>query len=331
MKWYGKFAKPIAGALICSTLLLGCGEKKIDMPYSEMNQNANYYINNESSQSELDFFANDLAATNKDILEGSSFDPTPFFAVALYDVTDKEVLYSYHACDKINPASLTKIMTALVVLNYCYYGDKSLDETITLGDVTIKESGAQTIGLNQGDQIQVRDLFNLSLIYSGNDASLALAQYVAGSEEAFVEIMNQTAQNLGCTGTHFYNSNGLTHEEHYTTAYDLYIMFHAASQFPEFREAIMQSEYTANYLTATGEPKSKTVPTTNKFTDGTYAFSSSIIALGGKTGSTNAAKKCLLEYLQDSAGRTYICVIMGAADEDTLYRNMRSLCDDFIN
>lgn len=330
MRWFDKAGTIALSAMLSASVLVGCGNKSFSMPYSEMQQNDNYYISNEIGQYELDFFAKDLAATNKDILEGTAFDPTGLKAVALYDITDKKVLYSYKACERLYPASLTKVMTSLVVLNYCYYGGKSLDETIKLGDITIKESGAQTIGLSMGDTITVRDLFNLSLIYSANDASLALAQYIAGSEEAFVELMNQTAISLGCTGTHFCNSNGLPNDDHYTTAYDMYMIFYAASQFPEFRESIMQAEYSANIITASGEQKTKTVISTNQFTNGKYAFAGNIVALGGKTGSTNAAGKCLMEYLEDTAGKKYVCIILGAVDEDTLYKNMRFLCDDLI-
>lgn len=331
MKWLNKLGIVSLCAMTNLIIMSACGEETFDMPYGSMADNDAFCISSESGQARLDFFAEEYAATSKDITEGSTFDPSALYAACLYDVANKEVVYSYKATDRVNPASLTKIMTALVVLDACNSGVKSLDETITLGDVTISESGAQTLGLKQGDRIMVRDLFNLSLVYSGNDASLALAQYVAGSEEAFVELMNTKAVELGCTGTHFYNSNGLTNEDHYTTAYDLYMMFSAAMKYADFQNAIGQSSYSCTYINANGEQKEKTVPSTNKFLTGDYSMSEGIFVYGGKTGSTNAAGKCLLEYMTDSENHPYICIIMGASDEDTLYKNMRALCSEFLH
>ena len=160
----------------------------------------------------------------------------------------------------------------------------------------IHESGAQLFGFAEGDRISLKNLLYATVIYSANDGALALAQHLAGGEEGFVELMNEKAEALGATHTHFTNPHGLTSEEHYTTAYDLYLMFNAALQYPEFLEMIRTDKMTVEYTAADGSLTSKDIITTNRFLTENYSFDDGIEIVGGKTGSTNAAGKCIILY-----------------------------------
>ncbi len=311
------------GVLGCF-LLTACGKKEYQAQYGMFDSNSSYSIGESSTSAHnAKLFASDICATDVDITSTSTINKDYVYAAAVYNLESKETLYSYNAEERVNPASLTKIMTAIIVLE-----NTSLDDVVTIGDVTIKEGGAQLFKLKEGDKITVRDLLCVSTIYSGNDASLALANYVAGSEAAFAELMNEKAKELGATHTNFVNCNGLTDENHYTSAHDLYLMFAEAMKYPEFVTIMNTASMEINYSSAEGEYISKTITTTDKYLTGEFAAPNSIVVLGGKTGSTNAARKCLMIYGTDASQTPYIAVIMGAEDEPTLYHMMTNLVDD---
>lgn len=281
----------------------------------------------QSDSVEAPFFADELCATAEDITDSSEISTGSLTAACIYDLERKEVAYSYHANERLSPASLTKIMTALIVLENC----PDLNEMVTIGDVRIAESGAQLFGFEEGDRISLKNLLYTTVIYSANDGALALAQHVAGGEEAFVAMMNEKAEMLGATHTNFTNPHGLTSEEHYTTAYDLYLMFQAALKYPEFQEMIHTDKMTVEYTAADGSLTSKDIITTNRFLTENYSFADGIEIIGGKTGSTNAAGKCIILYALDQTSSPYIAVVMGAEDTDGLYRTAKQLIEDTLS
>ena len=189
----------------------------------------------------------------------------------------------------------------------------------------------QVCGLQAGDQLSLRDLLNGLLLYSGNDCAVAIAEHVSGSVEAFVDKMNEEARNLGATGTHFVNPHGLQNEDHYTTAYDLYLMFNACLQNPQFVEMISQTSYTANLTSASGVPYTMTWEPTNYYASGDAAAPEGVKVIGGKTGTTDEAGSCLVLYEQDQQGRPYISIVMGASQKSILYDNMTRLMSSGIN
>ena len=322
-------SKKISFFLIISVIVLslyGCKEKEIDVPYGFLSGNEKYDLEYNVLQKNVKFFASDLCAVSSDFVDNSDIDRSMIYSAAVFDINNSNVLYAYNANMAVNPASITKIMTTLVVLDNC-----SLDEVVTVPDVTIYESGAQLFNIKEGDRITVENLLYAHLVYSGNDASLALAKYVSGTEEEFCNLMNEKAAKLGCTGTHFSNSNGLTAEDHYTTAYDLYLIFSEALKYPILEQIIGTSSYEVTYTNADGEFASRTVSSTDKFLSGEYKVPDGITVVGGKTGSTNAAGKCLMLCVKDRNGNPYIAIVMGAPDEQTLYTMMADLLDDTIN
>ena len=315
----------LASLALVTLSLTGCGDRKLPLEYGKYNLPDNYNIESMDVQSEVPLFASDICAVNENITDTSSIDPSSLYGAGVFDVNTKKTLYAYNVNERVNPASLTKIMTALVVIENC-----NLDDVVTVPDVSIGEEGVQTFGLKEGDKITVKNLLYISLVYSGNDASLCLAKYVAGSEAAFAEMMNAKAASLGASNSHFINPHGLTSSEHYTTAYDLYLIFNAACKHQEFLDIISTDKYTVSYTTAEGEAKDKEISTTNKFLTGGYTMPGSVQVQGGKTGSTAAAGKCIILYDVDGSGNPYISVVMGASSEENLYNTMIKLCNDTI-
>ena len=141
------------------------------------------------------------------------------------------VLYGKNMDQPYYPASITKILTALIVLEQC-----DLNEMVTFShdDVYNVEAGSSSAGIDEGDVLTVRDCLYALMLASANESANALACHVSGSREAFTQLMNEKARSLGCTGSHFNNPSGLNDENHYTTAHDMALIARAAIQNPEF-------------------------------------------------------------------------------------------------
>ena len=214
-------------------------------------------------------------------------------AGALFNVTDRSVVYSKNTFERLYPASTTKVMTAIIALEE---GNLSDQVTVT-EDAVITEAGASLCGIKPGDVITMQDLLYGLMMPSGNDAANAIAVHMYGSIDAFADRMNVRARELGATGTHFMNPSGLTDENHYTTAYDLYLMFNEAMKLPLFREIIAEDSYTANYQNGAGEAVSKTWTVGNWYQKGERETPAGVSVLGGKTGTTQAAGYCLIMAL----------------------------------
>lgn len=154
----------------------------------------------------------------------------------LYDPVDKKILFSRHAHEEMPPASLTKILTGIVVIENC----KNLDRTVTIRRNIRIGNGAVTIGLNKGDKVTIRDLLEAAMLYSANDACVALAEAVCGSEKAFLKEMNQTARRIGAKDSRFKNTNGMPCRGHKTSAFDLALIASYAMGNKTFRSIVGQ-------------------------------------------------------------------------------------------
>ena len=240
-------------------------------------------------------------------------DPQPNCSAAiLVDGDHGEVLYEKNGYERIYPASITKIMTSLVVLEAIEAGELSLDDQITASQqaVTLPE-GSSTAGIVEGEVLTIEQLLYCDLVPSGNEACNILAEALCGSEEAFVERMNETAEDLGMTGTHFANPHGLHDPDHYTTAYDIYLMASAAMEYEIFREIVSTPTYTLEPTNMVSEPRilhSTNALISNWYVSGvTYSK-----AIGIKTGYTEEAGRCLASAATDEQGRTFYCVVLGS-------------------
>lgn len=242
-------------------------------------------------------------------------------AAAVFSIDDQMVIYSKNAYEQLYPASTTKMMTAILALEY-----GNLSDVVTVTDAAvITEAGASLANIKPGDQLTLEQLLYGLMLPSGNDAANAIAVHLAGSVDAFADRMNEEAERIGATGTHFVNPSGLNDPDHYTTAYDLYLMFNEALTYPKFREVISTSSYTANYLDGTGASVSQTWMVSNKYINGEEETPAGLTVLGGKTGTTQAAGNCLVMASTAENGDEYISVVMKAGSRPALYENMTNI------
>ena len=239
----------------------------------------------------------------------------------LLDLDDRKVLYSKQALQKVYPASITKIMTAMLALKY-----GNMDDVVTITQENLNlEEGSQVCGFWAGDQVTMDQLLHCLLVYSANDAASAIAEHIGGSTDKFVEMMNSFAAELGCTGTHFTNPHGLQDENHYTTPYDIYLMLKEALNYPEFTDITQMASYTVSYKHSDGSDASATLPATDHYLTGEATAPKDVTILGGKTGTTEVAGNCLAILTQNAYGKTFVSIVMGAATKELLYQEMNSL------
>jgi D-alanyl-D-alanine carboxypeptidase len=177
----------------------------------------------------------------------------------------------------------------------------------------------------------MEDLLNGLLIYSGNDAAVAIAEHVAGSMDAFAQMMNDEASRLMATNSHFVNSNGLQNEDHYTTVYDLYLIFNECIKYDEFVQIIQSDSYTASIKKADGSTKAVSWNSTNYYKTGKAELPTGATVLGGKTGTTDEAGSCLILLDVDAENHPYISITMGATSKDILYQDMTTIIDQISN
>lgn len=248
-------------------------------------------------------------------------------AAIFIDLTDNKLIQGQNIYKKIYPASITKLLTAYTVIKY---GDPDDEVTISEDNCGITESGAQLIGFKKGDVVSVKDLLYCLIVYSGNDAATALAEYISGDEASFCELLNSEAKKLGCNMTNYTNPHGLHDENHYTSAYDVYIVLRACMESDFFREISQTSDYEFSHLNAEGEYVKVSFSTTNKFRTGLYTLPAGITILGGKTGTTYSAGCCLVQYITDASGKEYIVGIFGAESTDSLYNQMIYLMEKLV-
>lgn len=246
-------------------------------------------------------------------------------SAALIDVNNKDFLYAKSIHEKRYPASITKIMTALVALKY-----GNLDDMVTVGDeATDIEYGSSVCEIKPGDRLSLRMLLYGLMINSGNDAAMTIAKHVGGSVENFVEMMNQESREIGATNTHFMNPHGLQDEEHYTTVYDVYLTFTEALKYDAFREIISMHSYEANFTRPTDEdPNAQVMITwesTNHYFINEAVPPSDVTVFGGKTGTTDEAGACLCLYSKDKYGNPYVSIILKEDSKEKLYDEMNEL------
>lgn len=244
------------------------------------------------------------------------------YVYGLYRVSDQTVLEAGGITDKIYPASTTKLLTALVALKHC-----NLSETVTFSynAANLGVYGAVECGFEEGDTVMLGDLLAALLIYSGNDAGVAIAEHVSGSVEAFAALMNEEAKKLGAVDTHFVNPHGLHNREHYTTAYDIYLIFNELIHYNAFLSIISMPSCEVAYTDVQGNAKSKTFSSTNLYFEGSFKEPEEVEIIGGKTGTTNAAGCCLTLYFKDKDENFYIAEVFHAPTYEILYGKMTEL------
>lgn len=233
------------------------------------------------------------------------------------DAASGQILYGKNEKSQFYPASITKLMTALLVLERC-----GLNDIVTFfrTATTNLESGAVTLNLTEGDKLTVSQCLYALLLKSANEVANGLAEHVSGSVSAFADLMNQKAASLGCTGTHFANPSGLNDNNHYTTPYDMALIARAAFQ----NQTLCQIDTTLSYdLPATQKAAARTITMGHKMmytTDSRYYQG----IIGGKTGYTSKAGNTLVTGAERN-GIRLIAVVMKSSS--THYEDTKALLD----
>lgn len=221
-------------------------------------------------------------------------------AAILLERDTGEIIYEKNVHEKLPPASLTKVMTLLLVMEAIHEGELSKDETITVSKHAASMGGSQVF-LAEGEQISVDDLIKSVAIASANDASVALAERIAGSEPAFVERMNEKAERLQLENTKFQNSSGLPAKNHYTSAYDIALM---SRELLKYEDITTYTSIYEDYLRKGKENEFWLVNTNRLVRFFPYVD-------GLKTGYTKEAKFCLAATAKKDDMRV-VSVVMGA-------------------
>ena len=233
-------------------------------------------------------------------------------AVVLADMDSGRLLFEMNKDEQRSPASLTKIMTVLLAVEALERGEVSLDEMVTAQADCLAglNTDSSTSGIQPGEIISYQDLLYCAMVHSANEACNILAHRVSGSVPAFVELMNRRAAELGCTNTHFSDPNGLSNENHYTTAYEMYLITREALEHPLFAEICNTRGYD---MAATNLSQARSFANSNALITADSEYGSSYVypaAAGVKTGFTQLAGYCLVSTAEKDGVRL-LAVVMG--------------------
>ena len=236
-------------------------------------------------------------------------------AALLVDPDTGEVLYEKNPHEQRYPASITKVMTCLLTLEAVDRGELTLEQTVTASQALHTGIGenASTADIKAGEEIRIIDLLYAALIPSANEACNVLAEAVSGDVASFVELMNQRAAELGMEDTHFANTHGYHDDNHYTSAWDIYLMCREAMQYETFRTIVSSLNYTMPATNMHEEPR--IVRSTNALISNFRVFGYLYqYATGIKTGSTPEAGYCLAASATKE-DRNLISVVLGCERE----------------
>ena len=316
--------KRILSIILCcvSWMVSGCGAEtyEIEQPYFDAYQITDL-IQEDASQYQIPFFADSLCV-GEDIEKGTNgLDTDLSEAAGIFCMADGTIPCSKNIYEKLYPASTTKILTAYVALKY-----GNLEDIITVSEKAGTPAADSSIcGILPGDKLTLEQAMYGLLLVSGNDAAVAIAEYISGDEASFAKLMNQEAKQLGATKSHFVNAHGLHDDNHYTCAYDLYLIFSAALQEEEFVKIIQTPSYKASYKNGKGKKVIKKWNTTDHFLNGMADVPDNVTVYGGKTGTTIAAGNCLVLYSKNRNGKEVISIVLKANGSEALYQLMGEL------
>jgi D-alanyl-D-alanine carboxypeptidase (penicillin-binding protein 5/6) len=305
--------------------MTGCGKTDtVENPYPVYSSALSQY---ENSTGTFSYFASDLCVTEDVNFGTETTDSQVAEAAGVFNLNTQEITYAQNIFERLYPASTTKILTAYIIIKYC-----NLDDMVTVSDNAVAQTVDSSVcNLKAGDVISVRDLLYGLLLASGNDAAVALAEYYAGSAGNFADVMNHEALSLGASASHFVNPNGLPDEDHYTTVYDMYLIFKEAIQYTDFVEIIQTASYTATYSDASGNEVNNVWNNTNRYINHKKEAPSGFTVIGGKSGTTGAAGYCLVLYSRNEAGEDIVSIVFKADGISNLYLLMNQILAGYAN
>ncbi len=302
-------------------LMTGCGSKELLFPYETSSFIHEAQISLEASSFSIPPFSQDMCMVPEDYVTPENLNFSSLEAFGLFDLTNKEVVQCKNIKEKLYPASTTKVMTAYLALKY-----GNLDDVITISSTAMAQpSDASLCHIQEGDQLTLAQLLRGMMMRSGNEAAAAVAEYVAGSQDAFADLMNKEAKAIGAVNSHFVNPHGYHDDNHYTCVYDMYLIFNQAIQYEEFRNIINTTYYSVQYRHEDGSTCTQEWSNTNRYLLGSATPPEGVTVIGGKTGTTSLAGCCLVILSKDLEGNDYISVVFKAADHAVLYEDMSAI------
>jgi D-alanyl-D-alanine carboxypeptidase (penicillin-binding protein 5/6) len=305
--------------------MTGCGKTDTtDSSYPVYSSALSQY---DSTDGTFSYFATDLCVTEDVNVGTDTTDSQVAEAAGVFNLNTKEITYSQNIFERLYPASTTKILTAYIIIKYC-----DLSDMVTVSDNAVAQSEDSSVcNLKTGDVLSVRDLLYGLLLASGNDAAVALAEYYAGTVDNFADVMNSEAASLGASASHFVNPNGMPDEDHYTTVYDMYLIFKEAIRYTDFVNIIQTQSYTATYTGASGSEVTNVWNNNNRYISGKKEAPAGFTVIGGKSGTTGAAGYCLVLYSQNEAGEDIVSIVFKADGLSNLYLLMNQILAGYAN
>ena len=258
---------------------------------------------------------------------------------ALASVSEGKVIAATGADEKIFPASLTKIMTLIVAVEYLE-SEAALQETITISKDIVDAMAAEDasgIGLAAGEKLTVEALLYALMLKSDGVAACQLACHIAGTEEAFVALMNRKASEMGLQNTHFMNPTGLHHENHYSTCRDMATIMSYAMNMSLCRKIMTEDEFDANCTQSNGNQFQYQIYNNllltyfNQYKKLNPATAGTLTVIAGKTGYTPESKYCLATCAKAADGSYYVCVTVGANSYESCIKAYQTIYSQYAD
>ena len=325
-----KFLKITYLLLIFTFIFTGCSfnKSKDSMLYKKENSSYTNLLKIKKDEIKLSTFTkknniiipNDKSSLSFDFAQNNN-------SIALFDMTNNKVLYSNNIFDTKYPASLTKLLIAYIILE-----KNTLDDIVVISESAVNlDYDSQSCNFLAGDKVRVIDLLSAMLIYSGNDSANALAEYITTDSYELEKIMNDKLNSLGATNSYFDNPSGLHSYNHFSSAYDIYLIFNKCLQYDTFKNIINKSSYSCNVIHSNQIEEQYTWESTIYYYNGLASFPLNYNLLGGKTGTTDEAGACLTIYFKDKNNNEYIAIFLNATSKEELYNNISILVESIEN
>lgn len=322
MKCTGR--KIIASLLLtCLLVFTSCGDEKRTSDYQIPDTSSDYHLTASRQEPGNLLSASSVIPRIDDVNTATNPQGSAFKSALVINETSGHVLYSKQGNRKVYPASMTKVLTFLTAMRCGHLSDQL---TVSENALHVME-GSTMAGLQVGDQISLQEALYGMILPSGNDAAITIAEGLGGSTEHFAEEMNETAASIGATHTHYVTVNGLHDNNHYTTANDMYLIFHEALKYPVFRDIISSKTHAGSFQSSGGARKTLTWKNTNRYLQESVQSPSSITVIGGKTGTTDQAGACLVLLSKNARNEEIISIIFKADNHTALYRQMNHLLE----
>ena len=328
MKCTNKYKILLPVLILALLLLTGCTQRSdVAEAYQLYETSDNYALTESSASAAPELLAENLCVGGTENSATDGIDAAFAQSAGVFSVEDEVVTYAQNIYEKLYPASTTKILTAYIALKY-----GNLEDYVTVSENAADQASDSSVcGLKAGDVVQLKDLLYGMMLKSGNDAAIAIAEHIGGSVEGFADMMNQEALAMGATRSHFVNPNGLPDENHYTSVYDLYLIFQNAVQDQTFLDIISTMSYDVVYTDVNGAGVEKTWENTNQYLTGKEKAPEGITVVGGKTGTTGAAGYCLVLYSYNASGQPIVSIVLKADGKSNLYLLMNEMLSGFAN